>query len=63
MIVTMILMTVTTILASSKIILNTNSAYLSRYFPYVSPPFDTGSSQNVLILAKGEPLTAFGQHP
>ena len=56
MIVTMILVTVTTIPTSSKIIYNTNSTYLSRYFPYVSPPYDTGSSQNVLILAKGEPL-------
>ncbi len=30
--------------------------YLSHIFHYVPPP-DTGSSQNVLILAKGEPLT------
>ena len=31
--------------------------YLSLYFPLVSPPKDTGSSHNVLIMAKGEPLT------
>ena len=37
-IVTMMLMTVTTIPTNSKIIPNTNSAYLSLYFPYVSPP-------------------------
>ena len=37
MIVTMILITVTTIPTSSKIIYNTNSAYLSRYFPYMYP--------------------------
>ena len=38
MIVTMILITVTTIPTSSKIIYNTNSAYLSRYFPLCIPP-------------------------
>ena len=31
--------------------------YLSIDFPSVSPPNNTGSSQNVMILAKGEPLT------
>ena len=31
--------------------------YLSIDFPSVSPPNNTGSSQNVIILAKGEPLT------
>lgn len=38
MIVTMMLMTVTTIPTNSKVIANTNSAYLPLDFPYVSPP-------------------------
>ena len=53
MIVTMMLMIVTTIPAIptvSSIVKYT--MYLSLYFPSVN----TGSSQNVLILAKGEPL-------
>ena len=37
-------------------IVSSTNINLSSYFPYVSPPKDTGSSQNVLILAKGEPL-------
>ena len=32
-------------------------------FPFFQPPFKRWKSQNVLVPAKGEPLTAFGQHP
>lgn len=55
-IVTTILITVTTIPTMLTNISNI-LMYLSLYFPSVSPPNNTGSSQNVLILAKGEPLT------
>ena len=55
--VTIMLITVTVIATISKMIFIIKSMYLSSYFPLVSPPNNTGSSRNVLISAKGEPLT------
>lgn len=55
-VVTMMLIIVTTIPTIATIV-SVIISFTFRKFSIVSPPKILGSSQNVLILAKGEPLT------